>query len=452
MNISMSQAGIFRYASRITQSSYSYTYGQRQNGSDSVEKAQNVASIRRMLSESRETEQNATYSSRTAEGPVSYGDAVRTARKKAKDTALKLKKLRYNFKSISSQILRSKTSVSAKQVAGKARREVIRLKRQRMSSEYDQEDLQNAIVHAQAMERLAKKKARHLLEEEMMKVSGGPCEGELKEKEDAKGEEETGTITREVTYEHRVDVQLQENVTAAALQRRIEYQDVEQEPAAEFQEMTDEQSAKLQEMMQQTAELQEMMQQQMAELQEMMRQQMEELREMMQRQMEETTRELQEQMSGSMEEMMSDLMDEMSESMKELLEESGLSDLMGSLSGSSEREMDPADFKMMKLKHRSEELRDLAKADAEYLKALFNKMAREKQSSLQSGFGSGNQGMNFGGAPVGGMSYAVGDGGTSTKTQIVQQINAAYSSESVSVSLPDAAMAPMTGGGFDISV
>lgn len=441
MNISMSQAGIFRYASRITQSSYSYTYGQRQNGSDSVEKAQNVASIRRMLSESRETEQNATYSSRTAEGPVSYGDAVRTARKKAKDTALKLKKLRYNFKSISSQILRSKTSVSAKQVAGKARREVIRLKRQRMSSEYDQEDLQNAIVHAQAMERLAKKKARHLLEEEMMKVSGGPCEGELKEKEDAKGEEETGTITREVTYEHRVDVQLQENVTAAALQRRIEYQDVEQEPAAEFQEMTDEQSAKLQEMMQQTAELQEMMQQQM-----------EELREMMQRQMEETTRELQEQMSGSMEEMMSDLMDEMSESMKELLEESGLSDLMGSLSGSSEREMDPADFKMMKLKHRSEELRDLAKADAEYLKALFNKMAREKQSSLQSGFGSGNQGMNFGGAPVGGMSYAVGDGGTSTKTQIVQQINAAYSSESVSVSLPDAAMVPMTGGGFDISV
>lgn len=184
----------------------------------------------------------------------------------------------------------------------------------------------------------------------------------------------------------------------------------------------------------------------------MMQQQMEELREMMQRQMEEMTRELQEQMSGSMEEMMSDLMDEMSESMKELLEESGLSDLMGSLSGSSEKEMDPADFKMMKLKHRSEELRDLARADAEYLKALFNKMAREKESSLQSGFGSGSQGMNFGGVPVGGMSFSAGDGGTSTKTQIVQQINAAYSSESVSVSLSGAEMAPMTGGGFDISV
>ena len=117
---------------------------------------------------------------------VGYTDSIRMKREKNKNTNLQLKKLQYNFKSLSAQILRSKTSVNAKQVASKARREVIRLKAKLRQGEYADEELEGAIKHAQAMERVAKKKARHLQEEEMVKVTGGPCMADLEEREDQK--------------------------------------------------------------------------------------------------------------------------------------------------------------------------------------------------------------------------------------------------------------------------
>lgn len=140
---------------------------------------ENGPSLRRILSQNRQQQENSGIVNQI----LGYSDSVRTARSKAKDASLEVKKLQYNFKSISTQILRSKTSANARQIAGKARREVLRLKRQRQSGAYDDEELQAAIVHAQAMERVAKKKARHLQEEELMKVSGGPCAGETGEDE-----------------------------------------------------------------------------------------------------------------------------------------------------------------------------------------------------------------------------------------------------------------------------
>ena len=50
---------------------------------------------------------------------------------KAQATALKLKKLKYRFKSLSAKIIRSKTSYAAKQAAGQARREALRLKNEK---------------------------------------------------------------------------------------------------------------------------------------------------------------------------------------------------------------------------------------------------------------------------------------------------------------------------------
>ena len=45
----------------------------------------------------------------------------------------------------------------------------------------------------------------------------------------------------------------------------------------------------------------------------------------------------------------------------------------------SHREMDPEDLDQLKKKHRSEELREIMEADMKYLKALFNRLAREKE-------------------------------------------------------------------------
>lgn len=42
--------------------------------------------------------------------------------------------------------------------------------------------------------------------------------------------------------------------------------------------------------------------------------------------------------------------------------------------------MDPEDLEQMKKKHRSEELRKIMEADMKYLKAMFEKMAKEQQS------------------------------------------------------------------------
>lgn len=104
------------------------------------------------------------------ESSQQYANSLRDARIKNSKTLTELKKLRYNFKAISTQILRSKTSTAAKAAVGKASAEVVRLKRLRQSGQYDEEELQYAIAHAMAIERVAKKKVKHLQEEEMIKV------------------------------------------------------------------------------------------------------------------------------------------------------------------------------------------------------------------------------------------------------------------------------------------
>lgn len=114
--------------------------------------------------------QAGTYVNRLWEGSQQYANSLRDARIKNSKTLTELKKLRYNFKAISTQILRSKTSTAAKAAVGKARAEVVRLKRLRQSGQYDEEELQYAIAHAMAIERVAKKKVKHLQEEEMIKV------------------------------------------------------------------------------------------------------------------------------------------------------------------------------------------------------------------------------------------------------------------------------------------
>ena len=129
------------------------------------------------------------------------------------------------------------------------------------------------------------------------------------------------------------------------------------------------------------------------------------------------------------------LMEEMSDSMSEMLEESGLSELGEDMLETVEVEMDPADFKMMKIKHRSKELKEIAEADAEYLKALFQRMEQAKNSSAQ-GFG------NSGGSsavPSGGVMVVSGGGSPMSGLDIVSAPS-------------DPVAAPAASGGLDISV
>lgn len=323
---------------------------------------------KRMLSESRLTQQGSqsgdvpkvfqgTLRTGSVDDSLSYAQSVRAGRTKAKETSLKLKKLRYDFKSISTQIMRSKTSVSARQAAGKARREVIRLKRMRQNGEYDEEELQGAIAHAQAMERVAKKKVRHLQEEELMKT-GGPCLGEMEEQEETE-EESSG--------------------------RAVSAEEVREYPEEAGQEF---------------GFSGEFMQDQMSQYRELMETMAEELQAL-------ASMGAENAMGG----LMSDMMDDMWEAMKDMMEDLGLDDLAEGMVGGVAHEMDPADLKMMKIKHRTKEMKALAEADSEYLKALFAKLQRDKSSSTAAVTGGGSfnpqgSGMQLPGATSGAAAAA----------------------------------------------
>ena len=239
-------------------------------------------------------------------------EAVRAGRVNAQDKQTQVKQLRYSYKAVSAQILRSKTSAAAKQAVGKAMREVVRLKRLRQSGEYDEEELQSAILHAQAMERAAKKKAAHLQQEEMI---------------EACSDEDSPAAVPEEEKNASVD---------SDGQNEAEQEDVIREP----------------------------------ERQEMNRQQMEELVIQMAEKY---------QINAGKEElqMLTESMDELWSSMQELLEETGFEDLAESTFGGTVRKMAPEDLKLLKLKHRTAELKEMTKADCEYLKAQFERLAQK---------------------------------------------------------------------------
>lgn len=274
----------------------------------------------RMLSK---TEQNSGFSSSNSVGvnsiitsSQSYAEQLRVQRQQTQATSLKLKKLKYRFKNISSKIIRSKTSYAAKQVAGQARREVLRLKNEKKQSGEDSAELDAAIAHAKAMERVAKKKAKHLEEEEMIKVSGGPCADRLVEEEEKL--EDTNDVSEAVSSQEAVYGQEQE----------ISYDEM----------------AKM-----------------MSELSENIQAMIENMQ--------------------AMSEAMSQDMKSMTEDMQDLLEDVGLGELTEAITPSGE-EMDPEDLKQLKIKHRNKEMQEIAKADAEYLKAIFDILEKGKDSGV----------------------------------------------------------------------
>lgn len=229
-------------------------------------------------------------------------------KKPNKPVRKKHKKFRYNFKEISARILRAKTSGNARTAVTLARSRAAMLRRQLKSGEYDSEDLENALLHAEKMVRIAKKRQKHLQEEERAKRAGSDAALDDWEEELQEETEEDTTIPsgEELTFGR------------------------------------------------------------------------EELRELI------------EEMQRSMEEFMEDSMEET----MELAEETGgIEELSEELTGNW-KEMEPEDLEQRKKKHRADELREIMEADMKYLKALFDKLEKERADA------SGNVSLELGGVEM----------------------------------------------------
>ena len=335
--ISMGKSGGV-YGSGNTGLPQAFSGGRKtQNNQKSIFGAKNkssVTDIRRMLARDDRNGQMQAANSWSQDSIVtsslSYSESLRDQRQQTKNTTLALKKLKYQFKNISSKILRSKTSQAAKQAAGQARREVLRLKRQKQNSDSDSEEIDAAIAHAQAMERVAKKKAKHLEEEEMMKAAGGICQGDRiseEETKDAQDAEET-------------KVQNAEEMSAEDSANEVSGDFSAYEYAGDSYDISDYVDLGMDEFYAQAGDF-----------------------------------------MSEMSDFTSEMMQEMSDSLRDLMEEMGL-DGLSDTAVSVDREMDPADLKMMKIKHRNKEMKDIVKADAEYLKAVFDHLEKMKDNAV----------------------------------------------------------------------
>ena len=308
----------------------SYTYIGQIGQKQSTRQNSNMRDIRRSLSTSWEESSGApsqiSSSNSMPSSTQSYGESLRTQRQQAKNTSLSLKKLKYQFKNLSTKILRSKTSLAAKQAAGQARREVLRLKSKKQSGDYDSEEIQAAIDHAKAMERVARKKARHLEEEEMAKCTGGPCAGSKIDAEEKLNGEDTKT--------------------AGENQKEPENAQESMDSVQNEYVMTDPDLAMLQMYANCGTALDSL-----------------------------------NEVLSSLNEFSDEILDQFSESMKDLFSEMGMDELSDSMM-SVQKDMDPADLKMMKIRHRNKEMKDIVKADAEYLKAVFDRLEKMKSSGV----------------------------------------------------------------------
>lgn len=215
----------------------------------------------------------------------------RTAEKtKSVSMAKKKKKLQYNFKRLSNQIMRTKTSINAKQLTTKTKFQIADLRMKLISGDYDYVEIHNALTHAEKIARVAKKLLKHLQEEENLEKSGGKGLTDPEEMQTEKDEEDEIIDTTGMTQEE--------------LKQLVE--------------------------------------------------------------------ELQEELE-KIEEDLEEAMDDTQNLMEEFVQ-------------GSNQQMDPNDLEQLKKKHRADEMRDIMKADMEYLRALFDKFAKEKESGV-NGFG-----------------------------------------------------------------
>ncbi len=237
-----------------------------------------------------------------------YSESLKKQRTTAENTALAKKKLKYNFKNISSKIIASRTSTAARTAVSAARREVERLKKAKRTGKYDSDEIDAAIDHAKAMERIARKKVRHLEEEETAKR----CSSDEKTPPADDSAEETG-----------------DNKKTEIDKLRERAEEIEEKAeAGEFIET---------------------------------------------------------------EEITNEMIDELCDEMEKMLDEiEELSDLMEELTAVP-TDMDSEDIEALRIKHRNKEMKEITKADADYLKAVFQQYEKERSGAMGIPGMSGSQ-------------------------------------------------------------
>ncbi len=221
--------------------------------------------------------------------------SVTVTKGKASQVVVK-KRLPYSFKEISTRLLKTKKSGNAHQVLISARQKAVSLRLMYKGGVYDDDEVLAALMHAQAIVRVAKKREKHLQEEERAEKKIGKdgvfCEADLEEKTEEASSRQTYKEEREQT-KAKMDLQ------------------------------------RMQKLMEQ---YERMMQEAMKELEQL-------------------------------------------DNMDALSEELGID---------GEVSMDPEDLELMKKKHRADEMRAIVEADMKYLKFMFDKLEKERQSNNNS--------------------------------------------------------------------
>ena len=273
--------------------------------------------------------------------------AQKTAAKTVKKTSNKTKKKKsvpYRLKELSNAILNSKDSGSARRALIRANSKAMFLRGKQTGGEYDTWELLHAILHAEAMVRVARKRMKHFqMEEEAKRRQGGSA------------------------LDDPAQEALERSEPAQLMSQDAQESEAQDDLAAEEQKIAREMAQKLSREMQRLIE-------------EAMREAMEE----------------------AMRETMSAALDE------------ALQDVVGGTG-----KMRPEELEQLKKKHRSEELREIMEADMKYLRALFNKLAQEKQSGANSLSGiAGNQS-----ADIGAVSLELG--GADVPVEVAVPVDAA---------------------------
>lgn len=100
----------------------------------------------------------------------------------------------------------------------------------------------------------------------------------------------------------------------------------------------------------------------------------------------------------------------------------------------SSEEMDPEDLELLKKKHRAKEMKEIMEADMKYLKAMFNKLERERQEgldSIKSDFGANGSS----GGQSNGVSLELGGVVAAQGAQPLTQITVMTEGGSIDISL-----------------
>lgn len=135
------------------------------------EKMSNTEKMRTMLRdlERNNKKDNGQFSIYSKDGRLK--DIWEMSKTSDKDKPKVKKRLNYNYKEISTKILRAKNSITAGQAMLSAKRKVLEIKRKIQSGDGDSDELQTALTHATRMEMAARKKKHNIEQEELAEIT-----------------------------------------------------------------------------------------------------------------------------------------------------------------------------------------------------------------------------------------------------------------------------------------